>query len=94
MPLALQAFPRFLASSYFYDDIFLSLASRNRFGSQGDTDPIRNKPTFYPIENIDKVDEFRRKVGLNPLVQYAKTLNINYKEELMHMKSKLQNKKK
>jgi hypothetical protein len=76
--------------AYFVDKAMVERHRPQIFGSQGDTDKIRNKPTFYPIENIDRVDEFRRIVGLDPLENYAKGLNINYDVEIEFLKNQTQ----
>jgi len=68
--------------AYFVDKAMVERGEPQIFGSQGDSDKIRKKPTFYPIHNLDMVDKYRMKVGLDPLEIYAKGLGINYKEEI------------
>jgi len=75
--------------AYFVDKALAERALPQIFGSQGDTDDTTNKPSFYPILNLDKVDFFRMKVGLGPLREYAKDLGINY-EEQVEMKQNLE----
>lgn len=48
------------------------------YGSQVHQDTLTKKMVFFPIKNEIKVDKRRKKMGLQPLTEYAKLFGMEY----------------
>lgn len=54
-----------------YDALQIRLGHKQRFGTQTGLDPEGN-PMVLPLEDVSKVDQFRKEIGLPPLEEYLK----------------------
>lgn len=69
-----EVLPRDFA--YLYDRVMLKLAGRQRYGTQmycpaGEFEP-------QPLEDEERLDEFREQVGLDPIAEYRQMMNDAY----------------
>jgi hypothetical protein len=55
-----------------YDGLQIDLGRRQRFGTQLDEDS-KGEPMVLPLENIAKVEDYRKALGLPPLSEYLAT---------------------
>lgn len=60
------------------DRILMRNGKRQIYGSQVRKDPATGLSAFFPIEDVDHVDEKRASVGLGPLAEYAKHFGIEW----------------
>ncbi len=58
------------------DRVLMRHGKKQLYGSQLRSDPTTGEKYFFPIEDIDHVDEKRASVGLGPLVEYAQHFGI------------------
>ena len=61
------------------DRVLLKQGKKQMYGSQVTTDPVTKKLIFSPIEDEPNVNRRRATVGLEPLEDYAKTFEMEYK---------------
>jgi hypothetical protein len=61
--------PDALLFAIVYDRLENELGRKQRFGTQLGED-AQGQPMFIPLESVDKVDEFRKELGLPPLAEY------------------------
>lgn len=58
------------------DRVLMRNGKRQIYGSQVGSDPKTGEMYFFPIEDVDHVDERRASVGLGPLAEYAGYFNL------------------
>lgn len=58
------------------DRVRMRKGLKQLYGSQGFSDKKTGKKYFYPIEAPDGVDDRRKSMGLIPMQEYAKAMNI------------------
>lgn len=58
------------------DRILMRHGKKQIYGSQLRTDPKTGEMYFFPIEDVDHVDEKRASVGLGPLAEYAQYFGL------------------
>lgn len=61
------------------DKILVSQGKKQLYGSQVRRNPQTNQYEVYPIEDEKNVDKRRKKMGLEPLIEYLKGFGIDYK---------------
>jgi len=61
-----------------YDRVQIGMHKSQLYGSQVKYNSSSKKYELYPIQNEKNVDHLRRKMGLEPLVDYLKNWNIDY----------------
>ncbi len=59
-----------------FDKICVAEGVPQRYGTQVNNERIGGKRVFYPIESAAKVNFVRMKVGLGPIEDYAKRLDV------------------
>ncbi|WP_129715461.1 DUF6624 domain-containing protein [Pedobacter sp. SYP-B3415] len=64
------------------DRINVREGKQQLFGSQAFTDKQSGKLYFYPIANIDQLEKNRKRMGLLPMPDYARQLNIDWDPEV------------
>jgi hypothetical protein len=62
-----------------YDRALFNESKPQRYGTHTRYNELTKKEELYPLEDESKVDEWRRELGLPPLAEYLKSLNIVYK---------------
>ena len=62
------------------DRVLIKRGSKQIYGSQIQCDSTGKKCWILPIEDEINVDKRRAEVGLQPLAEYVKTWNIEYKK--------------
>ncbi len=60
------------------DRINMREGKKQLYGSQATTDTQTGKSFFYPIADVDHLDERRKRMGLEPMTQYAKTVGLDW----------------
>ena len=60
------------------DRMAIKQGKKQMYGSQVPPNPITKKSTVWPIENPEKVDERRMKVGLEPMAEYVTFWNLKW----------------
>lgn len=60
------------------DRIRMRKGLKQVYGSQGFSDKETGKKYFYPIADPDQVDSRRKSMGLIPMKEYAKAMNIEW----------------
>lgn len=60
------------------DRVLMRNGKKQVYGSQVNSDPATGAIYFFPIEDVDHVDERRAAVGLGPLVEYARHFGITW----------------
>lgn len=61
-----------------YDRIQISSGKVQRYGSQVRYNMETHKNELYDLENADKVDEWRKELGLQPLAKYLANFHIEW----------------
>lgn len=61
-----------------YDRIQVGLGKPQRYGSQIRYDPVTRKNELSELENPEKVDEWRKELGLQPLSAYLANFRIEW----------------
>lgn len=69
-----------ISLAYLTDRIRISEGKPQRYGTQGQTSPD-GSITPFPIEDEEQVDERRKAIGLEPVVEYFKSMNQRYKTQ-------------
>lgn len=71
-------------SSYalMYDRIQVSENKPQRYGSQVHLNSNTNKDELYPLEDENKVDEWRKEIGMQPLADYLMHWNIKWEPKV------------
>jgi hypothetical protein len=64
------------AVALFTDQVYIAQGKNQVFGTQANL--IDGKLVFFKIENEDNVDQLRAQMGMPPLVEYKKTLEVFY----------------
>ncbi len=67
---------------YFVDKALLKRELPQIFATQVDRDQTRKVFTWLPVYDMERADEFRMKIGMSPLKQYAKLCNLDYEREV------------
>ncbi len=62
-----------------YDRALFNENKPQRYGTHTRYNEQTGKEELYPLENEERVDEWRRELGLEPLVEYLKPLGITYR---------------
>jgi hypothetical protein len=67
---------------------------RQRYGSQIGWDEEKGQNYLHPLEDVDRVDEWRAAMGLQPLAQYLERFGMRwdpaaYKEALPALEQRL-----
>ncbi len=62
------------------DRVLMRHGKKQIYGSQVRSDPATGEKYFFPIEDVDRVDERRAAVGLGPLAEYARHFGIVWDE--------------
>lgn len=63
-----------------FDRMRMNKNQPQRYGTHTYMDPAAGRPNqLYPLEDEIRVDEWRREIGLEPLKDYMKKANIDYK---------------
>jgi hypothetical protein len=62
--------------SVLYDELQIELGNKQRYGTQIDTDK-EGRPFILPLEDLSKVDEFRKEIGILSFEQYRKLASDN-----------------
>lgn len=90
-----KAYPASLA--LLEDRVALGEGKKQKYGSQIGYDPSTNSSYVLPLEDADKVDEFRAEMGLGSISEYCSYFGITWNLEEYKMKLpyylELQNKK-
>lgn len=60
------------------DRVLMRNGKKQIYGSQLSTDSKTNQTYFFPIEDVDRVDERRAAVGLQPMAEYAQYFGITW----------------
>lgn len=60
------------------DRVLMRNGKKQIYGSQLSTDSQTNKTYFFPIEDVEHVDERRAAVGLQPIAEYAQYFGITW----------------
>jgi len=63
------------------DRINVRDGKKQLYGSQATTDPQTGKMFFYPIADLDHLEERRKRMGLDPMTVYAKTMGMDWNME-------------
>jgi hypothetical protein len=62
-----------------FDRMRMNQDKPQRFGTHAYLDPSKGSTNeLYPLEDESKVDEWRKEIGLEPLMEYLKRANIKY----------------
>ena len=70
-----------ISLAYLTDRVRISEGKSQLYGTQGQTNPDGSIVPF-PIEDEEHVDERRRAIGLEPIAEYFKSMNENYKTNI------------
>jgi hypothetical protein len=62
--------------SVLYDELQITLGNRQRYGTQIDTDKDGH-PYILPLENLEKVDQYRKEIGILSFKDYLKLVGDN-----------------
>lgn len=60
------------------DRINMREEKKQQYGSQSFTDKKTGKLLIYPVEDADRLDEYRKSMGLGPMKDYAKLLGLEW----------------
>lgn len=60
------------------DRVEMREGKKQPYGSQAIKDPQSGQLYFYPIEDPDHVDERRKSMGLIPMIEYAKAMDMTW----------------
>jgi len=60
------------------DRINVREGRKQTYGSQATADQQTGKPFFYPIDDLDHLEERRKRMGLDPMSVYAKTVGLEW----------------
>jgi hypothetical protein len=63
------------------DRVLMRNGKKQLYGSQLRSDPKTGEYYFFPIEDVDHVDEKRASVGLGPLREYAENFGVFWNAE-------------
>jgi len=64
--------------AYLYDRIQVNSGEKQRYGTQfSNVDPIKKTTELAPLEDLEKLDEIRRKIGLMPIEMYKRLMLKN-----------------
>jgi hypothetical protein len=63
------------------DRVAVRQGKKQMYGSQIDQDTLTGKFYIFPLQDPDKVDERRARMGLEPLSEYVKQVGIVWKSE-------------
>jgi hypothetical protein len=68
------------------DRICMRNGRKQIYGSQGFTDKETGKKYIYPIDNINKLEQRRKTMGMPPMKDYVKEWNVEqYKKDLSNI---------
>ncbi len=62
--------------SVLYDELQITLGNRQRYGTQIDTDKDGH-PYILPLEDLGKVDQYRKDIGILSFKDYLKLVSDN-----------------
>jgi hypothetical protein len=62
--------------SVLYDELAITLGNQQRYGTQFDTDK-EGRPYILPLENLSKVDQYRKEIGILSFEDYQKLVSSN-----------------
>ena len=62
--------------SVLYDELQITLGNRQRYGTQIDTDK-EGRPYILPLEDLGKVDQYRKEIGILSFKDYLKLVSDN-----------------
>ena len=60
------------------DRVEMREGKKQPYGSQAIKDPQSGQLYFYPIEDPDHIDERRKSMGLIPMIEYAKAMDMTW----------------
>jgi hypothetical protein len=63
------------------DRINMREGNPQQYGSQAFTDKQSGKLYFYPIADLNHLEERRKRMGLVPMAEYAKLMNLEWSPE-------------
>ncbi|KGE12745.1 DUF6624 domain-containing protein [Sphingobacterium deserti] len=69
------------AYSMFEDRLNLRIGKTQKYGTQLIEDTVNKKVYLLPVSDIDSLDMFRAKVGLNPISDYVKNFGIKWSKD-------------
>ena len=70
------------AYALLYDRLNLCINGKQKYGSQIGMSK-KGALTVLPLENADKVEEYRKEIGMRPLSQYLKTIEKAYGKKVI-----------
>jgi hypothetical protein len=62
--------------SVLYDELAITLGGQQRYGTQFDTDK-NGQPYILPLENISKVNQYRKEIGILSFEEYQQLVRTN-----------------